>query len=137
MEIEQFDSGRIRAYLLIKSVNPMSVAAKIYKDWGEIGGDEYVVNRADVVYGEFNVVVPVDAISEDKLREVEKDISGIRDVKSITIAKVSHHYPALTYMAHGFVSEQEGNFAKEKKLPLPDEAPGRRRKKSPGDNPWG
>lgn len=137
MEMRQFDSGRVRAYLLIRAVDPMKVAEKIYNTLGEDGDDNFVVCRADVVYGEFDIIVPVDVIDKDWLRKVERRIVGITGVKSIRIAKVSHHYPALTYVAHGYVSQREYDFAQDEKLPSPDEKPGRRRKKSPGDNPWG
>jgi hypothetical protein len=140
MEYAHFDSGRKRAWLLIKTEpqdGAPGIAQTIYNSLGEEGESGFVVIRADVVEGEFNIVVPVDANSEDQLEVVVKEIKKIKGVDTITIAKVGVHNPAPTYLAHGFVSYEEKDSAvRKEELPGPDEV-GRIMKKSPGDNPWG
>jgi hypothetical protein len=130
------DTGRIRAWLLIKAREPESAARHIYTSWGDKGENDYVVIRADVVDSDFNIVVPVDALSDDMLREVVKLITDVEGVQTITIARVLNHNPVPTYLAHGFVSVKEEKYAEKEKKPKPDKT-GRIKKNSPGDNPWG
>jgi hypothetical protein len=136
MNAQSAVSGRVRAWLLIKAIDPESAAATIYGSWGKQGGDDYVVIRADVVDCDYNVIVPVDAINNGVLRTVVKEIAGIEGIKTITVSKVLQHNPVPSYLAHGYITEVEANYAKEKGLIEPDEV-GRIMKNSPGDNPWG
>jgi hypothetical protein len=136
MDTQSAVSGRVRAWLLIKAIDPESAAATIYGSWGTQDGDEYVVIRADVVDCDYNVIVPVDAINDGVLRTVVKEIAGAEGVKTITVSKVLKHNPVPSYLAHGYVSEEEARYAEVNGLPGPDEV-GRIMKKSPGDNPWG
>lgn len=145
MLYKDFDTGRERGWLLIKTKqndgqDKISIAMGIYDRWREKGEENgYVVIRVDVVedndFG-FDIVVPVDAPKgelgelKEQFKKEEDDI--VMDIEHLTVAK---HNPALTYLAHGFVSREEFDVATKEHV-HPD-LHGRIKRKSPGDNPWG
>ena len=146
-ENEHFETGRERGWLLIKTNHDKeekdkikAAATRIYENWKYQGDEEkedqaYVVMRADVVSGDYDIVIPIDA-PKGKLDKVIGDIEADDgEINYTKVLKVSHHNPAITYLAHGFVSRAEFDKA-DKDHKHPDKH-GRIMRKSPGDNPWG
>jgi hypothetical protein len=99
------------------------------------GGDGYVVVRADVVEGDYNLVVPVDAVDAAAFDSVLSDLSGKLNGQVLsgpTVLHVTDHYPLPPHCSHTFVAG--GEF---ERFPLPEYAPPGRHPQSPGYNPWG
>ena len=127
------DNGneRMRAWVLIQA-SP-EVAEQLYDQLGYVGGDDYVVVRADVVEvteGGFNIVVPVDAANEEQLLIAVEKIKAIPGVENAIIARVTQHIPIPPHLAHGFITEQEARDGKVS----PEFG---RLGNSPGGNAWG
>ena len=132
---------RVRAWLLFNVENAAGVAADIeenYVGFGEnnepIGGDDYIVVRADVVTGgSYNLVVPVDVVDDDKLEEVLDDFGKELNIVPAEQLKVDGHRPWPPHKAHCFLTgeehEQGGDYSQ-------DFAVGRN-PRSPGSNAWG
>jgi hypothetical protein len=138
---------RVRAWVLFKVTNPSAIASKIEKPLKKhLGRDnmgllsepdtEYVIVRADVVGGEsgWNLVVPVDADSEDSLFDaIQKLIRASGDPSvAYAVLRVVAHHPKFPHRAHSFISEAEFN-----KSPKDLTHSGRHWPASPGANPWG
>ena len=110
------------------------VAQRLYEELGHEGGDEYVGVRADNVAGPsefaYNIIVPVDAESEDVLRDV---VDRIREVSRVNpvIVTVDQHVPYPPHDAHGYITTTEVEAGRE-----PVEKPGRQGA-SPGHNAFG
>jgi len=125
---------RVRAWVLLQAESAEGVAQALYKDLGHEGGDEFVVVRADIVAGPsefaYNIIVPVDAKSEDALRDV---VDRIREVSRVNpvIVTVDQHVPYPPHDAHGYISTNEVEVGRE-----PVEKPGRQGA-SPGFNAFG
>ncbi|NOR89089.1 MAG: hypothetical protein GQ524_02445 [Anaerolineales bacterium] len=139
MSNAQIDAGRVRAWLLIKAKDPVAAAQTIFRNWGESrkNDEDYFVIRADEVDCDYNIVVPVDTDSDPNLQKLVGLITGVDGVKSITVAKVKEYNPLPSYLAHGYISQQEADYAHKNKMLPPDDKPGKIKKNSPGDNPWG
>ena len=108
----------------------------------EIGDKKYVVIRADIV-GDFkvdgivsNVIIPVDAIDDQGLKNAKKMIKQDLKVKIIKTLKVESHIPDPPHISHGYVTK--GEIKKEEKITKKPsiEKPGRQHA-SPGSNKWG
>lgn len=139
MVFNNFPAGRERAWLLIRfddKTDPVKMAEKIYRKLQHAGDLGYVVIRADVVNGPYNIVVPVDAMNAQELNTAVVAVGDIVGQGNITQLDVTRHIPAPTYLANGFVTYEEKDYAQRTYLPEPDDT-GRIVKKSPGDNPWG
>jgi hypothetical protein len=134
MSTGQTPKDRVRAWILLRAGYPDKVAKAIYDQFGKDGGNEFVVVRADVVDGDYNIVIPIDAADQSHFSATEKKVTSLRGVTSHITLTVTNHYPTPTYLAHGFTTLQD--FADKLRWIHPDEW-GRVQKKSPGDNPWG
>ena len=108
----------------------------------EKGDKKYVVIRADIV-GDFkvdgkvsNVIIPVDAIDDQGLKNAKKMIKQDLKVKIIKTLTVESHIPDPPHIAHGYVTK--GEIKKEEKITKKPsiEKPGRQHA-SPGSNKWG
>jgi hypothetical protein len=141
MTMNPIDTKRKRAWLLYEAEDLEDANTKanaIYSRFGTVGGDNFVVVRADVIINESEqvmILVPVDTSGEPALSKLVGDINTITTKPPVLTAKVKDHYPAITYLAHGFVSEEE--FIKSDKRTVHPDLYGRIMRKSPGDNPWG
>lgn len=120
---------RVRAWALFNSKDPEKAAQKISEIFTQ-GNDEYVVIRADVVKGKFNLVVPVDVRDDAALDGLLPKLTAVAG--PATLLRVVHHYPEEPHRAHSYVAQ--GEFAR---FPLPEYEPPGRHPKSPGANPWG
>ncbi len=130
--------GRIRAWVLGKSEEPEETAKAI----GQLIDDEMVkapanrredliIVRADVVQGEYDIVVPVDAASEQALETALKMIvdAGLSDPMTL---RVQTHNPKPPHAASTFVTAAELRAH-----PAQEFTPPGRHPKSPGRNAWG
>lgn len=122
--------GRCRAWLLFYVADPAEAAREIEPKL-VTGEGQYVVVRADVVAGDYNLVVPVDAAGQAELDSVISMLSDL-GVSDPVVLVVSEHHPAQTTTSHSFVTESEregfeGEFPEA----------GRQVPNSPGANPWG
>jgi len=132
-------SERVRAWVLVQ-VNPEAqvaqVAQGLYGELGHRGGNEFVVVRADIVaepigFGDYHIIVPVDAESENKLKEVCDTIRKRNDVSVAVSVRLEQHVPYPPHDAHGYITTEEVEAGRER-----IEKPGRQGA-SPGHNPWG
>jgi hypothetical protein len=117
------------------SKSPKGTAASIGARYSE-GDDQYVIVRADVVEGgSSNVVVPVDAASEDDLNDVLDLLRAAPGVEGeLTVLKVKEkgHNPWPPHRSHTFVTEEEFD-----EFEVDEYKPPGRHPKSPGRNGWG
>ena len=127
----QTGSERVRAWVMVKSADAIQ-AAEALSAYFTQGGDQYVLVRADVVEGEANLIVPVDAESQAALDTVVEIIRGATGDTSPIVAKVVSHFPDPPHRAHTFVTEDEL-----RRDPVPEYTPHGRHPKSPGRNGWG
>ena len=127
----QAGSERVRAWVLAKSMDAAQ-AAQALSAYFTQGGDEYVLVRADVVEGEVNLIVPVDAASQEALDGVLEIIRGATGDISPTVARVVSHFPDPPHRAHTFVTGDELD-----RDPVDEYSPPGRHPKSPGSNGWG
>lgn len=134
MEPERTRSERARAWVLVRAEGAQEVAEGLYGKLGHEGGDNFVVVRADIVDNDYNIVIPVDAVSREKVQEVVdliKDHPGVRDT---VVVWVQGHVPYPPHDAHGYITEEEIEAStKEPREPI---KPGRQGA-SPGYNGWG
>lgn len=134
------ESGRVRAWVLVRSedakATSKALAAKYYDEergyeFGK-GGDELVVVRADVVDGEMNLIVPVDAANGAILKEFERLLRAEEGVTEISVLRVLMHNPKTPHKSSTFITEEEYQDFK-----LPEFDPPGRHPRSPGANAWG
>lgn len=130
MEAKRTWNERARAWVLVKARPAQAVAEGLYKELGHEGGDKFVVVRADVVDYPYNIIIPVDAESQDMLYEVVDMINSHPGVSETVIVKVKKHIPYPPHNAHGYVTQQEAGAGEE----LIESG---RQGASPGANPWG
>jgi hypothetical protein len=130
MEEKRTGNGRARGWVLVKAESAQEVAEGLYKELGHEGGDSFVVVRADVVDFDYNIVIPVDAESQDMLYQVHDMIKSRSGVSETVIVRVEKHVPYPPHDAHGYITVQEAEAGKE-----PIEAG--RQGASPGANPHG
>ena len=120
---------RVRGWVLFNAKEPDQAAQAISALFTQ-GGEEYVVIRADVAEGKFNLVVPVDVRDNAAMDALLPKLTKIAG--PATLLRVLHHYPEVPHRAHSFVAPGE-----HKMYPLPEYTPPGRHPKSPGANPWG
>ena len=132
MRAEQTGNGRVRAWVLVRAESAQEVAQALYKELGHAGGDSFVVVRADAVDYSYNIIIPVDAESEDVLYEVDNVIKGHAGVSETVVVKVENPVPYPPHDAHGYITEREWEAGKDKTI-----EPGRQLSASPGANPFG
>ncbi len=131
MEAVNNGEGRTRAWVLVKADQAQDVAEELYDELGHIGDDSFVVVRADVVVEfDYNIVIPVDAESQDMLDKVHGMIKDRSGVEETVIVKVDMHFPDPPHDAHGYITEEEAEAGRE-----PIKAG--RQGASPGANPHG
>ena len=105
------------------------------KKFFEMGGDDYVIVRADKVQPisvggkECHFVIPVDAEGEDGLVAARNAIAELGFV-DLTEVRVVSHNPWPPHQSHGFITQNEINH-------VPDDKVGRQSHRSPGSNKWG
>lgn len=145
---------RARAWVLVRAGNPRKFTNALaieYKDHGRghefgKGGDDLVIVRADVVDGEKNVVIPVDAKSDEiletfvekirqnrfKIKEARIDKKdGALDI-SVLKVKAGGHNPMPPHRSSAYVTAREIGLDHEPAFDKPGRHP-----KSPGRNAWG
>ncbi len=149
---------RVRAWVLVKAEHPDKLSEALgheYRDtrdkdriveFGK-GGGNLVVVRADVVDGEWNLVVPVDAVNEvilngfvtkiqknDFKNEKAKEIMKDEEDNTTLVLKVTlnGHNPNPPHRSSTFVTGTE--LAADK---VPEYTPAGRHPHSPGRNAWG
>lgn len=123
-------SQRVRAWVLLKASDPQQAARAIGVYFTD-GGDEWVIVRADVVEGEYNLIVPVDAANDEALEKVLGILKKVAKGDP-SVARVVEHYPAPVHNAHCFITVDEYELN-----PLREYYPPGRHPQSPGANPWG
>jgi hypothetical protein len=108
----------------------------------EKGDKKYVVIRADIV-GDFkvdgmvsNVIIPVDAIDDQGLKNAKKMIKQDLKVKINKTLTVESHIPDPPHISHGYITNDE--IKKEVKITKkPSVETAGRQHASPGSNKWG
>ncbi len=130
--------GRVRAWILGTSDEPEKTAEAIghlIDDEMEIEpagrSEDLIIVRADVVQGEYNLVVPVDTASEEALKTALEKIAGA-DLGNPMILRVQTHNPNPPHAASTFVTAAELRAH-----PAQEFTPPGRHPKSPGRNAWG
>ncbi|MCH8093937.1 MAG: hypothetical protein IH953_05020 [Chloroflexi bacterium] len=136
---EQGTAGeRVRAWVLGKSDQPEETAKAI----GQLMDDEMVkapadrredliIVRADIVEGDYDLVVPVDAASEQALATALEMIEGAGLLQPTTL-RVQTHNPSPPHAASTFVTAAELRAHPAQEFSPPGRHPG-----SPGRNAWG
>ena len=133
MEPETSLSGRVRALVLVRAERAQEVAGGIYRELGHAGGESFVVVRADVVDNDYNIMIPVDAMSREKVLEVVGIINAQLGVVDSVVVWVQSHVPYPPHDAHGYITEEELEASTKPEEPI---KPGRQGA-SPGFNAWG
>jgi hypothetical protein len=126
------DTERVRAWVLMTARDPSAAAAAISAHFAE-GENHWVIVRADVIEGDENLMIAVDAENEDYLQEVLGLLTQAVGSEPQDVRRVIEHHPSVPHAAHSFItpSELDGLYAPE------FDPPGRHMPKSPGANPWG
>jgi hypothetical protein len=137
MEMNVTTSPRARAWILIQTDDPNAAGESLWNERGLQGGDDYVVVRADVVRANvpnwvYNLVVPVDADSEDRLESIHQDILRVTKARDSVVLRVTFLNPAPPHEAEGFVTAEEYARGTEK-----ERVKVGRQHWSPGFNAWG
>ena len=127
------EAQRVRAWVLFNVREPEDVAKKIALRFAD-GEDRWIIVRADVVRGDYNLVVPVDAADEAAYDEVLGILREAAPGAKLTFARVKDHVPPPPHKSDFFVTRQE--WADDHPLKIEDR-PGRHRSQSPGGNAWG
>lgn len=127
---------RVRGWLLIKVQDSEGIEGVVEKLedalFFEAGGeDEFVIVRADVVVGGFDLVVPIDAKDRGAFRKARALIEEKLDPTEIGILMVKRHKPMPPHKADGYIDPEEAEDYPTHRLQV-----GRQRS-SPGANPWG
>lgn len=132
MANQRAESERVRAWVLVRAEEAPNAMQGLYRKLGHEGGQRFVVIRADIVdYQPYNVIVPVDAESEEALQEVSAKIKGHPGVRETVIVRVEKHIPFPPHDAHGYITQQEAGAGKDKTVEHG------RQGASPGYNGWG
>jgi hypothetical protein len=138
MAVKTSGEGRVRAWVLVQAGDPGEVAQRLYEMLGHQGGDEYVVVRADVVDYSHNIVIPVDAESDDALTSVLDMIGGLRGVETTAVVPVIMSVPYPPHIAHGYITHEELDTQLERGIDIDAEGlKAGRQGASPGHNAWG
>ena len=116
------ENGRVRAWVLVKGDNADAISDQLadkYRDTRDegtkdehdvefgAGGDELVVVRADVVEGQMNLVVPVDAASEEILKRFVADVQEMDPEAEILVLSVRRHDPMPPHRSSTYVTTAE------------------------------
>jgi hypothetical protein len=133
------EEKRVRAWVLVKSSEPEETAkeldgklkAELTKPYDKRRKDLVIV-RADVVEGEYNVIVPVDAANPGSLKQALKMIEDARGTSSVTVCTVTTHYPDPPHSTATFVTQKEYDADR-----VPEFHPPGLHPHSPGRNAWG
>jgi hypothetical protein len=132
MATQRTESERVRAWVFVRAEEAPSAMQGLYRKLGHKGDDRYVLIRADIVdYRPYNVVVPVDAESEEALQEVSEMIKDHPGVSETLIVRVEKHIPYPPHNAHGYITGQEADLSRDEKVKHG------RQGASPGYNGWG
>jgi hypothetical protein len=117
--------------------DPHAAATELYDELRHEGGDRYVVVRADVVDYHRNVVIAVDAASDDGLMEAYDRIAGLEILQDIEILRVVAPVPDPPHIAHGYISHADLALQHEKGIDIGEYIKAGRQGASPGHNAWG
>lgn len=110
----------------------------------ELGDDDFVIVRADLVWdqshasvtkgkiGASHVIVPIDAISETKFNEAKELVEDLIGGTTEHVWRVDETFPYPPQRANSYVPSAE-----HRACPLEELSPPGRHPKSPGANPWG
>jgi hypothetical protein len=129
--MSETQSGRYRAWVLFDVLDPQQAAGAV-ADLLTEGEDAWVIVRADVVTGDYNLVVPVDAANAVAFQAAQEALVGRVGSEPAAILCVLSHVPEPPHGSHTFVTEGElGEFY------LREYDPPGRHPQSPGANPWG
>jgi len=123
-------TARVRAWVLLRAKDP-DQAAKSLAAYFDQGGDRWVIVRADVVEGEANLIVPVDAAGEEALQEALEHLRKVATGEPV-VTRVLRHYPDPVHNAHSYITADEYE-----RNPVREYFPPGRHPQSPGANPWG
>lgn len=132
MAIMETESGRVRAWVLIRTESPAAAAHQLYEELGQEGGDSFVLVRADVVDYHYNIVVPVDAENWDVLQDLVCSIQKLTGARETAIVRVVEHIPYPPHLADGYITPEEAELYTDTE----GMKVGRQRN-SPGMNAWG
>ncbi|MEA3377506.1 MAG: hypothetical protein U9R72_15060 [Chloroflexota bacterium] len=137
MERTMIRDGRVRAWLLARADDPEAAATKLYEALQYEGGDDYVMVRVDVVDYPHNIVIPLDATSEEAFREALDRIESLRILQEISILRVVMHFPYPPHIANGYISHAELAAQHEQGVDIGEYIKAGRQGASPGHNAWG
>jgi hypothetical protein len=126
------ENGRVRAWILIRTEEPVAAAHQLYEQLGQEGGDSFVLVRVDVVDAHYNIVVPVDAESWEVLQDVSCSVQKLTGARESAILRVVEHVPYPPHSADGYVTVEEAEIYTD-----PTGTKIGRQKNSPGQNAWG
>lgn len=143
------ESGRQRAWFLIGASDVSGVKRAIRSLDPEGTREDLVIVRVDEVSGgDHNLVVPVDAETEEGIKEVMRAINDFDQTTEPQVLRVSRHENGDAgqppHLAAGYITESELDRDEEHSI---SEFDGRpffcvvvsygRQKGSPGHTPWG
>lgn len=136
MEESSSERKRERGWLLIKVRDPEALETRVEKLSDELffeagGKDDFVIVRTDVVTGEYDLVVPIDAKSGEAFRAARARIEEHLEPTAVVVLMVRKHRPMPPHMADGFIDPEEAEAYPTNRLQV-----GRQRS-SPGANAWG
>ena len=105
--------NRVRAWVFGR-VESIDMLRERYKEnqINELGGDQYVIVRADFVdNGDYNVIIHVDAEVDAGLEEAESVITKLLSVESVETVQVGKegHIPWPPHAAHRYIPEREAD----------------------------
>ncbi len=137
------EETRVRAWVMVHAEDPEWFADELYEALGTVGGDERVMVRADVVEANgspYNVVIPVDAATEDDLQYIIDQMMerGAAEILTLRVWMDGHH-PNPPHIAHGYITQGELEEQDRKGITLMEEIRLKqgRQGASPGHSPWG
>jgi hypothetical protein len=68
------------------------------------------VIRADLVEGDYNIVVSLYARDGGQLAHIEERINGVEGVAAAVSLPVQGHFPPATHDTHGYISDYEAEL---------------------------
>lgn len=101
-----------RAWVLVQadSEDPSAVANEILKlnvGWRDAYNG---VIRADLVEGEYNIVVPLYTRDDSQMAYIEEQINGVGGVMEAVFLQVQGHVPPAAHDTHGYISDREAEL---------------------------
>ena len=132
MASKEIGNGRVRAWILIRTLSPEAAAHQLLEDLGSEGGDSFVLIRADVVDYHYNLMVPVDTEGWDALQYLVCEIQKRTGARETAVLPVVAHVPWPPHDTDGFITPEEAEAYTDT-----DTMKVGRQRNSPGMNAWG